>query len=66
MTIQDQAGNAVLASAGGAGVINWLSQVDMVLSIIVGALSAVGIVYSIVWHRVRIKQVKEKSRAKST
>jgi len=65
MTIQDQAGNAVLASAGGAGVVNLLSQVDLFLSIIVGALSAIGIVYSIVWHRVRIKQAKEKSRAKS-
>jgi len=63
MTIQDQAGNVVLATAGGSGLVNVLTQADLIISIIVGCVSVVGIIYSVVWHRVRIKQAKEKSHA---
>ena len=62
MSLQDQAGNAVLAAASGTGVINWLTIADAALSVVVGCLSAVGLVYSIIWYHVRIK---EKSNDKS-
>lgn len=59
--MENNAGNAMLAFATGTGFINWLAQADQIISIIVGILSAVGIVYSIIWHRVRIASAKKKS-----
>ena len=59
--MEQNAGNAILGVAASTGLANFLTQADLYLSIIVGVLSAVGIVYSIIWHRVRIKAAKEKS-----
>ncbi len=58
--MNNQAGNAILLMSTGTGVTNALVQADMIISIIVGVLSAVGILYSIIWHRVRIKQSRKK------
>ena len=60
MSIQDQAGNVLLATAGGSGLMNFLAQADLIISILVGCLSAVGIIYSVLWHRVRIKSAGRK------
>jgi hypothetical protein len=59
--MENNAGNAILAMAGSTGLINWLGTADVIISIVVGILSAVGIVYSIIWHRVRIKSSTKKS-----
>lgn len=59
MSINANAGSAILAVSTGTGVVNWLSQVDLIISIGVGILSAVGIVYSIIWHRVRIRKAAD-------
>lgn len=61
MSVESQAGNAILALASTTGVANFMTQADTVISIVVGILSAVGIVYSIIWHRVRINAAKRKS-----
>lgn len=61
MTIEANAGNAILALSASSGVANFLAQADTIVSIIVGVLSAVGIIYSIVWHRVRIKNSRKNS-----
>ena len=61
MSVEANAGNALLALSSTTGVANVLAQADTVVSLIVGVLSAVGIVYSIVWHRVRIKQARKNS-----
>lgn len=55
MNIQDNAGSAILVVSGGNGFMNALGQVDTIVSIVVGLLSIVGIGYSIVWHRSRIR-----------
>jgi len=65
MALEQHAGNALLAVSSGTGVANVLAQADLVISIVVGCLSAVGIIYSIVWHRVRIKLAKRKANDKS-
>lgn len=58
MSIEQNAGNALLALSSTTGIANVLAQADTIISIIVGCLSAVGIIYSIVWHRVRIAKAK--------
>jgi len=65
MSLQSSAGHVVLAASSSVGVVNWMGNLDTAVSIIVGVLSAVGIIYSIAWHRVRIKQAREKARAKA-
>lgn len=60
MSVQDNAGNAVLAAASGSGLVNLLTQADLIISVVVGCLSVVGIVYSIIWHRVRIGNAKRR------
>lgn len=61
MSIDANAGNVLLALSASSGVANWLAQADTIISIVVGVLSAVGIVYSIIWHRVRINAAKKKA-----
>ena len=56
--MQDNAGNVLLATASSTGLVNVLAQADLVISIVVGVLSAVGVIYSIIWHRVRIKNAR--------
>jgi hypothetical protein len=58
--MQEHTGNVLLAAATSTGLINWLASADLIVSILVGCLSAVGIIYSIIWHRVRIRQVRRK------
>ncbi len=58
--MQAQTGNVLLAAAASTGLANFMAQADTIISIIVGILSAVGIVYSIIWHKVRIAQAKKK------
>lgn len=60
MSLEANAGNALLAVSSGTGFANFLASADLVISIVVGVLSAVGVVYSIIWHRVRIKNAKRK------
>ena len=60
MSNEHNAGNAMLALASTTGIANFISQADTIISIVVGILSAVGIIYSIIWHRVRIKNAKRK------
>ena len=60
MSLEANAGNALLAVSSGTGFVNFLAQADLVISIVVGVLSAVGVVYSIIWHRVRIKNARRK------
>jgi len=69
MSLQDNAGNALLAAASSTGMVNFLSTADTIISIVVGCLSAVGIVYSIIWHKVRIakeKKANEQSKRDSS
>ncbi len=61
MALEANAGNALLAVSTGTGFANFLAQADLFISIVVGVLSAVGVVYSIIWHRVRIKQARKKN-----
>lgn len=61
MSMESNAGNALLAVSSGTGFANFLTQADLVISIVVGILSAIGVIYSIVWHRVRINQAKRKA-----
>lgn len=63
--MDNQAGNAVLATSASGGLINWLTQADLIISVLVGVLSAVGIIYSIIWHRVRINKARTKSNESS-
>jgi hypothetical protein len=58
--MQEHTGNVLLAAATSTGLVNFLAQADLIVSIFVGCLSAVGIIYSIIWHRVRIKQTRKK------
>jgi hypothetical protein len=58
--MQEQTGNVLLATASGTGLANFLANADLIVSIFVGCLSAVGIVYSIIWHKVRINQARKK------
>ena len=61
MSLQDNAGNALLATSSGTAMVGWLAQLDTIVSIIVGVLGGVGIVYSIIWHRCRIRQLRKKN-----
>lgn len=65
MSIQDNAGTALLATSGGTAAFSWLAQLDTIVSILVGMLGAVGIVYSIIWHRVRIAESRRKDNESS-
>ena len=65
MALEQNAGNALLAVSSGTGFANFLAQADLVISIIVGVLSAIGVIYSIVWHRVRIKNAKRNPNGQS-
>lgn len=66
MSIDANAGNAILALSASSGVANWLTQADALISIVVGVLSAVGIVYSIIWHSLRIKQARANKASVAT
>ena len=57
---QQVQGSVILAASGGTGLANVLAQADAIVSIVVGVLSAIGIVYSIVWHRCRIRALRKK------
>ena len=60
MSVHDNAGSAVLLVSGSNVLMNALTQVDTIVSILVGCLSIVGIGYSIVWHRARIRMHRQK------
>lgn len=64
MSVQNNAGSVLLATSGGTAAFGWVAQLDTIVSILVSMLGAVGIVYSIIWHRVRIAESKRKTNEK--
>ena len=62
---QDVAGD--LAAAGSAGVASWtwIATANDVLQLIATCVAIVAGIYAVVWHRVRIAEVKRKNNEQS-
>lgn len=56
----DQVGTGALALSSTTGIVGIMSIADLMLSITVGILSVIGLVYSICWHRARIRNLQER------
>lgn len=61
MTSKTSAGaDAVIAAGAAVAGTTWIAQVNDVLQLALTAISIIGVVYAIAWHRARLKDMKRK------